>query len=197
MSRAVILLADNDRDFLRVQKEYLEAWGYTVLTATSPEEAAQVLRQHRPDAIIMDVRLRDDNDELDMSGPRVLQDAPVSIPKLILTGYPTVGLTRQALRQATDGRSLAVDFVMKSEGSEAMLRALETALTRRHARWGMRLERLVKLLGLFVFAAVVILVWQLKLNLVQGLVGAILLGAVSQLLGNVTFAWLQRVMTGR
>lgn len=195
MSRAAILLADNDRGFLRVRKEYLEACGYTVLTATTPEEAKQVLCQHRPDAVIMDVRLNDDDDELDMSGLRVLQDAPVSMPKLILTGYPTVELARQALRQAMDGRSLAVDFVMKSEGSEAMLRALETALVRRQVQWGMGLGRFLRWLGLLVFVITVLLVWQLGVNMLEGLVGATFMGVVSQLLGNIIFDQLQRIMT--
>ena len=44
MSRKNILLADNDRDFLDTRAELLEAAGYQVIKAATPEAASNVLQ---------------------------------------------------------------------------------------------------------------------------------------------------------
>ena len=69
------------------------------------------------DLAILDIRLRDDDDEKDTSGLKVAREAKSLIPKIVLTGYPTPELAREALT-AVYGEPLAVGFVGKAEGPE-------------------------------------------------------------------------------
>lgn len=79
-----ILLVDDERDLVYYTKLFLEDQGYEILTAHDGQEALEVLEEHRPDLIVLDVAMPR------MSGWDVLQqmqDDPekVDIPVLMLT----------------------------------------------------------------------------------------------------------------
>ncbi len=50
-----ILVVDDEQDLLFMASERLRSWGYEVLTATSGEEALQIVEQQPPDLILLDV----------------------------------------------------------------------------------------------------------------------------------------------
>lgn len=52
-----ILAVDDDRSFLKVIKEALQAEGYEVLTASEGESAMDMVAKHEPDLILMDLRM--------------------------------------------------------------------------------------------------------------------------------------------
>ena len=73
----------------------------------------------------MDIRLVDDDDEKDISGITLAKDPTFrSIPKIILTNFPTIETVRDVLGVATDGLPAAVEFLWKAEGTEAMLESV-------------------------------------------------------------------------
>lgn len=128
MNKGRILFSDNDPDFLKSQKEFLEQEGYEVILAANPTEARRVLELGRVDLAIIDIRLVNDSDEKDISGLTLAKETASSVPKIILTGFPTYEAVREALGPALEGLPPAVDFIAKQEGPEPLLRAVRKVL---------------------------------------------------------------------
>ena len=55
MAKANILLIDDDKEFAQDMKEILGVQGYQVSAANSPPEASRLLRQEKPDLILLDI----------------------------------------------------------------------------------------------------------------------------------------------
>jgi response regulator RpfG family c-di-GMP phosphodiesterase len=129
--RVTVLIVDNDRQFLSSYKEFLEIEGFSVITAHNAAEARKALNGNDVDLAILDIRLANDDDEEDVSG-LALAKAPAyhSIPKIILTAFPTPTITMEALKQETGSMSPnIVDFLSKSDGPDAMIASVKHALT--------------------------------------------------------------------
>jgi len=125
-----ILLADNDATFLQTTCEFLEGKGYHVICASTAEYAKEVLN-HKPVALaILDYRLGNDGDDKDRSGLKLAQEtADLNVPKIILTKFESYEYAVEALRPEK-GRAAAIDFVVKQEGLEKLLEAIERVLTK-------------------------------------------------------------------
>lgn len=128
MTRPYILFADNDKDFLDTRRKILEQEGYRVIEACSPEEAAAILDRARLDAALLDLRLRDDDDEKDTSGLDLAKRCAPAVPKIIMTKFPTIQAVREALGPQLDRLPTAVDFIAKQDGAQAMLTAVRKAV---------------------------------------------------------------------
>ena len=125
----VILLADNVPEFLDTRAEFLELGGFRVLRAYSLEQARQLLAEARVQLAILDIRLVDDDDDKDTSGLTLAKDpAYRSVPKIMLTGFPTYEAVREAMGPSVEGLPPAVNFLSKKEGPEAMIDAVRRAL---------------------------------------------------------------------
>jgi len=127
--KATILFAENDPDFLSTRREYLERAGYAVIPANNPTEARQKLESGGIDLAILDIRLENDDDERDTSGLILAKRVGRTIPKIILTSFPTFDYVREALRPQLDGLPVAVDFLMKAEGVPALLSTVKDVLS--------------------------------------------------------------------
>jgi len=127
MAKATILFADNDRDFLETRKEYLEKAGFQVLATDNLEQAKQILEESHPDLAILDIRMVDNEDERDLSGLILAQEAGRFVPKILLTDYPAWQHVRDSMRSATP----VANYLSKEEGEEVMLREVERQLNRR------------------------------------------------------------------
>jgi DNA-binding response OmpR family regulator len=122
------LVADNDPDTLHIRAEYLESLGYRVSRASSYEEAQQLLSETWLHLALLDLRLTDDTDDRDQSGLLLAKDEDFrATPMIILTKHPTWEVTREALGPSKEGTPLAVDFIDKREGLEAMAQAVDHA----------------------------------------------------------------------
>jgi len=131
MPPITILFADNHADFLETRAEYLTNAGYEVIRAYSLSQAEEGLRELHPQLAILDVRLVDDNDEKDTSGLQLVKARQFqSIPKIILTYFPTYTDAREALLQDSAGVSPALDYIPKVDGAAAMLSVVERTLAR-------------------------------------------------------------------
>jgi DNA-binding response OmpR family regulator len=150
----VVLFADNDRDFLETRSEFLEAEGYTVLKAFSPQQAWDLLERKRVHLAILDIRLTNDA-EGDISGLELAQEpAYRSLPKIMLTGFPNVEAVRAALRPVVGELPPAVDYLSKKggagkKGAEVLVEAVQRAFEQYvrlnwdlHVHWGEQRERL-------------------------------------------------------
>jgi CheY-like chemotaxis protein len=127
MPKATILLADNDSNFAEVRTEILRIKGYQVSIALTPAQAKEIVEQGGIDLVILDIRLTDDSNVRDKSGLVVAKEIDPAIPKIIMTGYPAHEFVQEAL-SFKDGHPLAVDFLAKTEGPDALLAAIESAL---------------------------------------------------------------------
>lgn len=128
MVKATILLVDNDSGTLNIFKRFLESEDYRVFCAQSITAARKLLETVRPDLMITDMRLEDDAKHYDRSGLILAKDFAATIPVIVLTGFPSWDVVRQAF----GGKSRAVDFVAKSEGADAILDAVRRALDTSH-----------------------------------------------------------------
>jgi DNA-binding response OmpR family regulator len=122
----IILLADNNLDYLDSRAEMLEESGYTVIKASSPEEARKVLEENYVHLALLDIRLRNDKDDKDLSGIQLARDTTTQlVPKIMITSYPSYDYVRAALGPSTDGQPPAVDFIYKEEGFDSMVKTIE------------------------------------------------------------------------
>lgn len=125
----VILLADNDPDFLNTRRQFLESAGYSITLAHDESEARRQLRENTEiDLAILDIRLIDDNDNKDLSGLDIAREEAHRTPKIILTSFSTVDGARLALKSLADGVPPAVEFVDKHDGPQALFAAIRYAL---------------------------------------------------------------------
>ncbi|MBL8099793.1 MAG: response regulator [Anaerolineales bacterium] len=132
MPKRKILFADNSIDFINARKEFLENEGYEVIIATNPSDARKVLEQKGIDVAILDIRLLRDYDENDISGLILAKEVARHVPKILLTGYPSIESAIQALAPDLEGLPIAVKFLTKQkqelDGPEALLNAVSEAL---------------------------------------------------------------------
>lgn len=127
-NRKTILLADNDAEFLQSAADFLRNEGFDIEFASNPSEARDILEKGHIDLAILDVRLENDNDHRDTSGLRIAKEVAPSIPKIVLSRFPTFETIREALKLGSDGLPTAVDFVAKEEGSEKLMASVRRSL---------------------------------------------------------------------
>lgn len=122
LTRATVLLADNDPVWLRQQEDAFVSAGFNVITANDPEEAELVLASGSVDAAVLDIRLQNDEDERDTSGLSLLEVAP-EVGKVITTTYPIDVSTGKNFRNSIKTQSPIVRYVDKTDGIPAIVAA--------------------------------------------------------------------------
>jgi CheY-like chemotaxis protein len=125
MNKTTILVADNIGEYRKSLRGYLELENYQVEGAASVEETIEKLETVSLDLSLVDLRLTDDKNDYDISGLEVAKKAvEEGIPCIIITAFPSVEATRLALRSRGIEPPLAVDFVPKVDGPQAILEAI-------------------------------------------------------------------------
>lgn len=127
--KPVLLIADNNDNYLTEATHAFEAAGYHVLGASSPQQARNVLEQGQVDLAILDVRLADDSD-MDVTGLEIALDrAFLKVPKIMLTQYgANVQTLAKVLGLAPEKLPYALDFVEKAKGTGVLIEAVRRAL---------------------------------------------------------------------
>lgn len=104
-SKPKILLVDDEVDFVEALSERLEVRGLKILTATSGEEAIDILDKNRDtDVVILDVKMPG------MDGIETLRQIKSRFPLievLMLTGHATIDTAIQGMKLG------AYDYLMK------------------------------------------------------------------------------------
>ncbi len=127
----MVMLADNDQHFVKNRAELLRNAGLKVITAGSPEEVERILNEGCVNIAIIDVRLVDDEDPQDVSGLMLAKRSEFrTIPKILLTGFPSYETVRVGMSGGEDDVPPAVDFIWKHEGAEALVQAVRKAFSR-------------------------------------------------------------------
>jgi len=132
--RERLLLIDNDPEYCASLVPLLRLESYQVEVADSVGVAIEKLKTTPVDLALVDLRLS--NHEIDdMSGLEVAKFATDrSIACIIITAYPSMETVRRALRQRGFSPPLAVDYVAKKDGPQALLDAIElTLMAKRHS----------------------------------------------------------------
>jgi two-component system, cell cycle response regulator DivK len=89
MSEPVVLIVDDNEKNLRLARDVLRAAGFSTLEATTGAEGVAAAAEHRPDVILMDIRLPD------MDGVEARRRLEADERT---TGIPIVALTSLAMK---------------------------------------------------------------------------------------------------
>jgi two-component system alkaline phosphatase synthesis response regulator PhoP len=101
-----VLAVDDDDTVLELEKNGLEAIGYTVRTATSGAELFDALKQFTPDVILMDANMPD-ADGISLCRTLRCSDATKDIPVIIVTAFSDERTFHDAMLFG------AADFILK------------------------------------------------------------------------------------
>lgn len=112
-----VLLIDDDEVFVRVLARALGARGLRVATAGNRADALTAARELRPDYVVLDLKLGDDNGLALI--PELLElDADVRI--LLLTGYASIATAVEAIKRG------AWDYLAKPVDADQVVQAMRS-----------------------------------------------------------------------
>jgi len=114
----LILVVDDDPDFVEVSRMVLEKGGYQVLSAASGEQALQVMRQERPDLVILDVMMSGILDGLDASMRIKAEQGLKNTPILMIS---SIASSDYAAMFPTDEYVPVENFVSKPVSPQRLL----------------------------------------------------------------------------
>jgi two-component system response regulator VanR len=92
IQNSVVLCIDDNEDLLECEKSFLEAFGYTVLAATSGGRGLELASQHSVDLVILDYLMPDMNGHevaiemkrLKPQTPIIMLSASADVPRQVL-----------------------------------------------------------------------------------------------------------------
>lgn len=120
MSKARILVADDDRLILYTLTQGLRSAGYEVLEAEDGRQAVRMGFEHQPDLALLDIRMPE------LTGIEAAQrlHAEAQIPCLFLSAYDDAELVRQATEEG------ALGYLVKPLDVAKIIPSIEAALAR-------------------------------------------------------------------
>ena len=113
-----VLLVDDEKEFLEIMSERMKARDMEVTTATSAQQALEIIEKESFDAIILDFQMPG------MDGMDALKAIKAKKPELqiiLLTGYATVEKSVEAMKIG------ATDFVEKPADLEILSEKIKNA----------------------------------------------------------------------
>lgn len=119
-----ILIVDDEREFANTVSTVLTTKGYHPLIATSGWEAINLLKQTKPDIVILELKLPDING-INLI-PEIKKYAP-NAEIVILTGHATLETALRAFREG------AFEYLRKPFSPDRLFLTLENALLRRQS----------------------------------------------------------------
>ncbi len=126
MSKAKILLADDDQDILEAIYLRLNASGYEVLTASDGVEATRIAKNENPDLVLLDINMPGGNGHV--VAERIKSDpSTVSTPIIFLTARATPDDFNSAKKSGVE------KYITKPFAPEELLLAIEELLERTQA----------------------------------------------------------------
>ena len=113
-----VLMVDDEKEFLEIMSERMKARGIDVTTATSADQALEIIEKESFDAIILDFMMPG------MDGMDALKAIKAKKPEsqiILLTGYATVEKSVEAMKIG------ATDFVEKPVDLEILAKKIKNA----------------------------------------------------------------------
>jgi len=111
----VILVVEDDSAVRQPLVKFLQMRQYTVVTAETADEGLDAIKTHRPDAAIVDLRLRRG------SGREVVVSAPPGVPVIIFSGLRSESADLETIRPLTRLVEKPYSLVMLMDTLEDML----------------------------------------------------------------------------
>jgi two-component system, cell cycle response regulator DivK len=102
MTRARVLLVEDNEKNMKLVRDVLTASGYSTLEATTGGRAMELAREHAPNLVLMDIRLPD-IDGVEALGRFRADARTASIPVLALTAQAMEGDRERFLAAGFDG----------------------------------------------------------------------------------------------
>jgi chemosensory pili system protein ChpA (sensor histidine kinase/response regulator) len=131
---ALVLIVDDDPDFVRITARILETHGYDTVAASNGTEALKMLhylRERRPDVLLLDIMMDYVTDGLDL-GSRMQRDPNLrDVPVVMITSV--TGVSGQQIRPR-DERLQARRWLTKPVSPEELLNTVEAVLASSPAR---------------------------------------------------------------
>lgn len=121
MSKAVILLVEDNVDILKINRAALQMRGYRVLSAASVAEARALMEADQPDLAVLDIMLPDGSG-LDFC--QELRQDTTALPVLFLTALAEKEDLLAGLRQGGD------DYLVKPYDLDILIARIEALLRR-------------------------------------------------------------------
>ena len=118
-SKTMVLLVDDEEEFIETLQERLKVRGLVVFTATSGREALKILDKHRNiDVVILDVKMPE------MDGIETLRHIKSRFPLievLMLTGHATIDTAIEGMKLG------AYDYLMKPCDIDRLMAKVQAA----------------------------------------------------------------------
>lgn len=125
MTAAKILVVDDDPDFVEIARTVLLKHGYQVLTAPSGAQALDLMRQDKPDVVILDVMMRGATEGYQV-GQMMHDDAQLhDVPVLIVSSIMNSQFADQF---PTDEYFSASDFIQKPVDPKKLIQCIDSLL---------------------------------------------------------------------
>lgn len=123
---AKILVVDDEMGIRDLLQEILQDEGHTVITADNAKNATLKLREHRPDLVLLDIWLPD-QDGIELHA-KWCSDHLATMPVVVMSGHATIEHAITATRQG------AADFLEKPISLPKLLAVVENLLAVRRPR---------------------------------------------------------------
>lgn len=114
-SSPVVLVVEDDTAVRQPLVKFLQMRQYNVVTAETADEGLDAIRQHQPDAAIIDLRLKRG------SGREVVVSMPPGIPVIIFSGLRSESADLEVLRPHTRLVEKPYSLIMLMDTLEDML----------------------------------------------------------------------------
>jgi DNA-binding response OmpR family regulator len=114
-SQPVVLVVEDDTAVRQPLVKFLQMRQYHVVTAETADEGLDAIRQHQPDAAIVDLRLKRG------SGREVVVSMPPDIPVIIFSGLRSESADLEVLRPHTRLVEKPYSLIMLMDTLEDML----------------------------------------------------------------------------
>jgi DNA-binding NtrC family response regulator len=118
-SRGRILIADDEKSFLKFSSTLFARIGYVCDCAENGTEAVCLLRKHRYDVVISDIKMPGNDDLLLAREVERIQDG---VPVVIVTGYPSQDTAIRAVKLPV------VDYIEKPVEFRELLSSVRSAI---------------------------------------------------------------------
>lgn len=117
--KPTIIMIDDDSFYLEQYKKYLQD-AYNVLCAENTLTGADLIEEHNPDLILLDISMRSENEGLDIL-PAVKEKYPW-IPVIIITNHDKHSVFRKAMENG------ATDYFVKTSPVKELHSLIQSAL---------------------------------------------------------------------
>jgi|SaaInl7_200m_RNA_FD_contig_61_565866_length_2082_multi_6_in_0_out_0_3 CheY-like chemotaxis protein len=130
MTNTLLLVIDDDIEYLENAKEFLEEYGFDVRTTADANEACQMLTEGSYAAVLIDLHLEDSRNIFNYSGLTLVDriNAFSTIPKIIITKYKDFDALQKAKSSKLHGKSQVAEYILKMDGLPKLLEVLERLL---------------------------------------------------------------------